>query len=76
MKNYCPFCPRKNVNDQNHKKTGGIFMATEVLIRERKSVKHGKIYEYRFETASIDGKLFKQKCRAWRRLMNITTAAK
>lgn len=31
-------------------------MATEVLIRERKSVKHGKTYEYRFETASIGGK--------------------
>ena len=31
-------------------------MATEVLIRERKSAKHGKTYEYRFETASISGK--------------------
>ena len=31
-------------------------MITEVLIRERKSVKHGKTYEYRFETASIAGK--------------------
>ena len=31
-------------------------MATEVLIRERKSAKHGKNYEYRFETASISGK--------------------
>ena len=33
-----------------------MIMATEVLIRERKSVKHGKTYEYRFETASIGGK--------------------
>ena len=31
-------------------------MATEVLIRERKSAKHGKTFEYRFETASIGGK--------------------
>ena len=31
-------------------------MATEVLIRERKSVKHGKTYEYRFEAASVNGK--------------------
>ena len=31
-------------------------MATEILIRERKSVKHGKTYEYRFETASVGGK--------------------
>ena len=31
-------------------------MATEVLIRERKSAKHGKTYAYRFETASVGGK--------------------
>ena len=30
-------------------------MATEILVRERKSVKHGKTYEYRFE-AAIGGK--------------------
>lgn len=30
-------------------------MAEEVLVRERKSVKHGKTYEYRFEIASVDG---------------------
>lgn len=31
-------------------------MATEILIRERKSAKHGTTYAYRFETASIGGK--------------------
>ncbi len=31
-------------------------MATEILIRTRKSVKHGKTYEYRFETPSVSGK--------------------
>ena len=31
-------------------------MVTEVLIRERKSAKHGVTYEYRFETASIAGR--------------------
>lgn len=31
-------------------------MATDVLIRERKSAKHGKTFEYRFETASMGGK--------------------
>ena len=30
-------------------------MFEEVRIRERKSVKHGKTYEYRFEIASIGG---------------------
>ena len=30
-------------------------MATEILIRERKSVKHSKTYEYRFE-AAVGGK--------------------
>jgi integrase len=31
-------------------------MATEILIRERKSVKHGKTYKYRFEAAAVSGK--------------------
>lgn len=31
-------------------------MATDILIRERKSAKHGKTYEFRFEIASIAGK--------------------
>lgn len=31
-------------------------MATEVLIRKRKSAKHGKTFEYRFEAASVNGK--------------------
>ena len=30
-------------------------MFEEVMLRERKSVKHGKTYEYRFEVASIGG---------------------
>lgn len=30
-------------------------MASEVMVRERKSAKHGKTYEYRFEIASIGG---------------------
>ena len=30
-------------------------MFEEVMVRERKSVKHGKTYEYRFEIAPIDG---------------------
>ena len=30
-------------------------MFEEVMIRERKSVKYGKTYEYRFEIAPIDG---------------------
>ena len=31
-------------------------MIEEIKVRERKSVKHGKTYEYRFEVAPIDGK--------------------
>ena len=31
-------------------------MSTEIMVRERKSVKHGITYEYRFEIASVDGK--------------------
>ena len=31
-------------------------MATEILIRERKSARHGKTYEYRFEAAAVGGK--------------------
>ena len=30
-------------------------MFEEVRIRERKSVKYGKTYEYRFETAPVGG---------------------
>ena len=30
-------------------------MFEEVMLRKRKSVKHGKTYEYRFEVASIGG---------------------
>ena len=30
-------------------------MFEEVRIRERKSVKYGKTYEYRFETAPVNG---------------------
>ena len=29
-------------------------MFEEVMVRERKSAKHGKTYEYRFETASVE----------------------
>ena len=29
-------------------------MFEEVLVRERKSAKHRKTYEYRFETASVE----------------------
>lgn len=30
-------------------------MFEEVMVRERKSAKHGKTYEYRFEIASVNG---------------------
>ena len=30
-------------------------MFEEVMLRERKSVKHGTTYEYRFEIARVDG---------------------
>ena len=30
-------------------------MLDEVKVRERKSAKHGKTYEYRFEIAKVDG---------------------
>ena len=31
-------------------------MKTDVSIRARNSAKHGKLYEYRFETASVGGR--------------------
>ena len=31
-------------------------MPADVLIRERKSARHGRTFEYRFQVASIDGK--------------------
>ena len=57
---FCPreielvhICPRKEWNSWTERV---FFMAEEVMVRGRKSLKHGITHEYRFEIAPVDGK--------------------
>ena len=57
---FCPreielvhICPHKEWNSWTERE---FFMAEEVMVRGRKSLKHGITHEYRFEIAPVDGK--------------------